>query len=206
VRLDARINTASGTRRMCVQLSWDGGSTWTSPDQTSNLGTSLQTYTLGGASDDWGHTWTATQLSNANFRVRVANVADSTSRTFFLDWVTVKVHSSINFDACEYAHDQAETAKAADVEIFTLGYGLENEDCGDSSSSPYDNQPVTELLGDMATDSEDETGCDNSTEAAQENSDGDRFYCETDSSNLSAIFQQAAEQLATGSRLVRLPF
>ncbi|MEX1253828.1 MAG: pilus assembly protein TadG-related protein [Dehalococcoidia bacterium] len=206
VRLDARINTASGTRRMCVQLSWDGGTTWTSTDQTSNLSTSQQTYTLGDNDDDWGHTWTANELTNANFRVRVIDVADSTSRTFLLDWVSIRVHSSQSFDACEYAFDQAETAKAADIEIFALGYGLENEECGDSSSSPYNNQSVTELLGDMATDSEDETGCDNASEAAQENGDGDHFYCETDSSGLSAIFQQAAEQLATGSRLVRLPF
>jgi hypothetical protein len=206
VRLDARINTASGTRRMCVQLSWDGGTTWTTAKQTSNLGTSQQTYTLGDNDDDWGHTWTASHLSNANFRVRVINVADSTSRTFYLDWVSVRIHSSISFDACEYAFEQAEAAKAADIEIFALGYGLEDEDCTDSSASHYYNTSVTELLGDMATDSADETGCDTSSEAAQENNDGDHFYCETNSANLAAIFQAAAEQLASGSRLVRLPF
>ena len=76
VRLDASINSASGTRNMCVQLSWDGGVTWSSAQSTGNLSTSEQIYTLGGASSTWGHAWTTSQLSNANFRVRVTDVAD----------------------------------------------------------------------------------------------------------------------------------
>jgi hypothetical protein len=40
-------------------------------------------------------TWTAANLSNANFRVRVTNVADSTSRDFSLDWIAVRVTHSV---------------------------------------------------------------------------------------------------------------
>ena len=47
--------------------------------------------TLGGATNTWGRTWTPAELSNANFRVRVTNAADSTARDFSLDWIAVRV-------------------------------------------------------------------------------------------------------------------
>jgi hypothetical protein len=51
----------------------------------------MTTRTLGGATNTWGRTWTPAELSNANFRVRVVNAADSTSRDFSLDWIAVRV-------------------------------------------------------------------------------------------------------------------
>lgn len=92
VRLDARADSTSGSPRMCVQLSWNGGTTWTAAKATGTLGTSLATFTLGGAADTWGRSWAAADLTNANFRLRVINVAGSTSRDFFLDWVAVRPH------------------------------------------------------------------------------------------------------------------
>ncbi len=107
-------------------------------------------------------------------------------------------------NSCLYARDMAAAAKAAGIVVYSLGYGLESAEC-DDDDPPYRNTPVTELLADMATDSFDETGCDNATEAAQENADGDHFFCETASSGLIDIFQQVGEELAAGVRLVRLP-
>jgi hypothetical protein len=92
VRLDARADSTSGSPRMCVQLSWDGGTTWTAAKATGTLGTSLATFTLGGAADTWGRTWSAANLTNASFRLRVINVAGSTARDFFLDWIAVRPH------------------------------------------------------------------------------------------------------------------
>ena len=43
------------------------------------------------AADTWGRSWSAGDLSDANFRVRVIDVAGSTSRDFFLDYVAVNV-------------------------------------------------------------------------------------------------------------------
>ena len=91
VRLDARVDSTSGSPRMCVALSWDGGVSWTAAQATSTLTTSMTARTLGGATNTWGRSWTAAELSNANFRVRVSTVADSTSRDFSLDWVAVRV-------------------------------------------------------------------------------------------------------------------
>jgi serine protease AprX len=91
VRLDARADTAGGQPRMCVQLSWNGGTTWTTAKTTTNLTTSEATYTLGGAADTWGRTWADTEFTNANFRVRIINVSTNTNRDFSLDWAAVRV-------------------------------------------------------------------------------------------------------------------
>jgi hypothetical protein len=94
VRLDARADSTASTPKMCVQLSWDGGTTWTAAKQTPSLTTSEATYVLGSPLDTWGRTWTLTNVSNTNFRVRVIDVASSSgaaSRDFFLDWISVRV-------------------------------------------------------------------------------------------------------------------
>jgi len=95
VRLDAFVDgVASNAPRICIQLSWDGGATWTTAKQTTTLTTSEAAYVLGSAVDTWGRTWTSTNLSNTNFRIRVIDVASgsgATSRDFSLDWVAVRV-------------------------------------------------------------------------------------------------------------------
>ena len=94
VRLDAFADSTAGSPQLCVQLSWNGGTSWTSAKQTSNLTTSELTYILGGPLDTWGRTWTLANLTNANFRVRVIDVASgstATSRDFSLDWISVRV-------------------------------------------------------------------------------------------------------------------
>ena len=92
VRLDARADSTSGAPKMCVQLSWDGGISWTATKSTATLTTSNATYILGGPIDNWGFGWTLSTLSDANFRVRVIDVSSSTSRDFSLDWVAVRVN------------------------------------------------------------------------------------------------------------------
>ena len=94
VRLDAFADSISSSPRLCVQLSWNGGTTWTTAKQTSTLTTSEATYILGNPIDTWGRTWTLANLTNANFRVRVIDVAsgsNATSRDFSLDWISVRV-------------------------------------------------------------------------------------------------------------------
>jgi hypothetical protein len=91
VRLDARVDSTSGSPRICVQLSWNNGTSWTTAKQTSTLTTSEATYTLGGTADTWGRAWTLSELSNANFRVRVIDVASSTARDFSLDYIAVNI-------------------------------------------------------------------------------------------------------------------
>ena len=92
VRLDAKADSTSGAPKICVQLSWDGGVSWTATKSTATLTTSDATYILGGPADNWGFVWTLSTLSDANFRVRVINVSSNTSRDFSLDWVAVRVN------------------------------------------------------------------------------------------------------------------
>ena len=94
VQLDAFADSTSSSPKMCVQLSWDGGTTWTAAKQTQSLTTSEATYTLGSPTDTWGRTWTLANLSNTSFRVRVVDIASSsgaTSRDFSLDCISVRV-------------------------------------------------------------------------------------------------------------------
>jgi WD40 repeat protein len=91
VQLTAKVNRTSSSPFMCVQLSWNGGATWTATKRTPTLSTVNATYTLGGGLDTWSHVWAAGEFLDANFRVRIIDVASSTARTFSLDKVAVRV-------------------------------------------------------------------------------------------------------------------
>lgn len=91
VRLDARADATSGSPKLYVQLSWDGGVTWTTARSTTTLSTTEATYTLGSPSDAWGRTWTPANFANTSFRLKVSDVASNTSRDFYLDYVAVNV-------------------------------------------------------------------------------------------------------------------
>lgn len=91
VSLNAKVDNTKGSPMICVQLSSDGGSTWTAAQTTATLTTALTDYTLGGPADTWGGAWSVTNLSNANFRLRVINVASNTSRDFSLNNAAVRV-------------------------------------------------------------------------------------------------------------------
>jgi hypothetical protein len=186
VRLDARVDsTSSNPRRMCVQLSWDNGNTWTTVEhRTSNLGTSQATYILGGNGDTWGRTWAISELSDANFRVRVTDVANSTNRDFSLDWAAVKVYyGPASTGPCAYTAQQAEIAKAAGIEIFTIGYGVGSGDLCSDTSGAWKNKNALQLLQNVATDAS-------------------HFFSEPTKGDLQPIFQVIGSRIAAGSRLV----
>ncbi|MGB2694814.1 MAG: hypothetical protein WBD55_06450, partial [Dehalococcoidia bacterium] len=92
VRLDAWSDGAAGAPFMCVELSWDGGASWTSAKSTTQLATSATAKTLGGSNDTWSHAWAPGELSKNNLRVRVTNVAGDNSRDFFLDFLALNVY------------------------------------------------------------------------------------------------------------------
>ncbi len=95
VRLDAKVDaTSNETPALCVQLSGDGGATWTAAKKTPTLSTSEATYLLGGATDTWGRSWSDINFSDSSLRVRVTTIAYSNQRNFYLDWLAVKVSYS----------------------------------------------------------------------------------------------------------------
>jgi Flp pilus assembly protein TadG len=223
VRLDAWATSGASTRRLCARLSWNAGTNWTGYQQVDLSGTTEATYHLGGFDVNWGRTWSLSDLSNPNFLVEVTDVASNTSTTFNLDAVAVNIayhtpNSSLS-GPCDYAATQADAARAAGIELFTIGYGVSGDRCvDDGSGSRFENAPTTRLLAWMATgatptadDGGDgpgglQGGCAGPTEITSENADGDNFLCEARGSDLVPLFRAAAEALASGSRLVKIPF
>jgi hypothetical protein len=100
---------------------------------------------------------------------------------------------------CQQAYTEAQSAKAAGIEIYTIGFGVAGADVCPDTSGPYKGQSVTKVLADMATSSVDH-GC-----GAATNSDGDHAYCLPKTQQLTSIFQTVAGAIATGSHLVALP-
>jgi len=92
VRLDAWTDASTSAPFLCIDLSWDSGASWTSSQATANLDTGEATFILGG--NTWGRQWTAAELSDANFLVRVTTRSPAANRDFYLDWVAVQVDFS----------------------------------------------------------------------------------------------------------------
>jgi carboxypeptidase T len=91
VKLNSRVDSTTGSPRLCVQLSWNGGASWTTALTSATLSTNETIYTVGGVTNTWGRAWTSTDFNDANFRVRLVMVASNSSRDFSLDWVGVQV-------------------------------------------------------------------------------------------------------------------
>jgi hypothetical protein len=91
VRADVGLNNNSGTSEICAQLSWDAGTTWTAAKSIAVLNVAVTTYALGAANDTWGRTWLGSEFSNANFRVRLIDLSDRTTKDFRLDGLAVQV-------------------------------------------------------------------------------------------------------------------
>ena len=91
VRLDWWLDSSGGTNSMSVELSWDGGTSWTAAKTDSVESVTEHTATLGNAADTWGRAWTGSELSDTNFRVRVTSNTSEAVREFYLDWVPVRV-------------------------------------------------------------------------------------------------------------------
>jgi len=79
VRLDWWLSYAGDISTMSVELSWDGGTSWTTAKTDSTQTTDTDhSAILGGPTDKWGRTqWTVDELSNDNFRVRVTATTDT---------------------------------------------------------------------------------------------------------------------------------
>ena len=91
IRMDSFTDRARRSNYLCIDLSWDGGASWTSTVRTPDHTTTETTYILGSATDTWGRTWSTTELSDANFRLRVTIRHSRTKRDFYLDWAAVQV-------------------------------------------------------------------------------------------------------------------
>jgi len=91
VRLDWWLDSKGGANSMDVELSWDGGTSWTAAKTDSVESTTEHTSILGGPSDTWGRIWSGSEFNDSNFRLRVTSNGVG-GRNHYLDWVPVKVY------------------------------------------------------------------------------------------------------------------
>jgi hypothetical protein len=91
IRIDEALNNNGGTSNLCVELSWDGGTNWTAAKTIALSGAAEVTYLTGGVADAWGHSWNASQLSAANFRVRVTDATGQNNKDFKMDYLAARV-------------------------------------------------------------------------------------------------------------------
>ncbi len=98
VRLDWWLDSSLSSNSMSVELSWNGGTTWTSALSTTNEPTTETTSLLGDSSTTWGHVWTASDFDN--FKVRLTSNSGSSSRDFYLDWIPVTISYTPSNSGC----------------------------------------------------------------------------------------------------------
>lgn len=92
VRADVGMNNNGGTNQVCVELSSDGGATWTAPKvQSLTGGATITTYTFGATNDLWARMWVGSDFSNASFRVRLTDVTSQPTKSFLLQYLAVQV-------------------------------------------------------------------------------------------------------------------
>ncbi|MFH2137115.1 MAG: DUF2341 domain-containing protein [Candidatus Omnitrophota bacterium] len=104
VKLDAYASTTSGLSQAQIELSWNAGTNFTTTGKiTPDMITSEVTYILGGPADTWGRAWTLSELSNANFRVRMLAQTSGSTSYIYLDWIPVKIYYELPPDAAANA-------------------------------------------------------------------------------------------------------
>jgi hypothetical protein len=91
LQADLKLDAITGTHNLCAQLSWDGGTNWTTIKSVAVTAATETTYTFGSTSDTWGHSWTLSQLSSTSLRLRVIDASTVTTRDFSLDYVAISV-------------------------------------------------------------------------------------------------------------------
>ena len=92
VQLIGAPSTGNQIGQVCIELSGDGGATWTTVGRTIAYSTTtFTTFTLGGPTDLWGKTWLPLMFNDAAFRVRVTDVDNTGNKAFYLDYVGVRV-------------------------------------------------------------------------------------------------------------------
>ena len=96
VRVAARASDNDGSDVARASLSWNGGANFTAAQATASIeaesgSDSIVTAPSGGACNTYGRTWSRSQLTDANFRVRVQVDPTDTNETISIDDVDVLV-------------------------------------------------------------------------------------------------------------------
>jgi hypothetical protein len=92
VTVSAQVGQSNngGTTWLCIELSADGGATWTEPRRVDMAGNPVATYTFGGPLQAWGREWVLGDL-DGDFRVRVTDSSTQPNKDVRLDSLGVAV-------------------------------------------------------------------------------------------------------------------
>jgi hypothetical protein len=91
LRADLGLNNNGGLSRLCIELSPDGGVTWTAAQAVTMTAAAETMYMLGSATDLWGRTWAVGELANAMFRVRLTDTTTQPNKDYRLEYLAVQV-------------------------------------------------------------------------------------------------------------------
>jgi len=140
IHIDAKKTDSGGTSliRLGAEISWNSGSTWTTPVRTTPLLTSSYgIFILGSPDDLWGHSWTRTELLSGNIRVRLTASLDSVTGT--PTWHIRYARPTFFYDATGTTTWPITDVIALDEVVVinpTVVRVLENIDIQDSGSKP----------------------------------------------------------------------
>jgi len=153
VRVDWCLDSTYWTNEIDVQLSWDGGSSWSSTrsaDNEASCGWNPGHYeTVGGGSDSWGRTWLREDFSASNFRVRLTLDTGSSSRDFYIDWVPVRVTYSV--PSTKYFRESSYNSTSTMLGLGDQGDAYVDWDDFDDPATDHQDPPVVRYNVDFDT-------------------------------------------------------
>jgi hypothetical protein len=95
IEAEVELNTSNPTGTFGIELSWNGGTSYTRTGAEAPLLVSDRYWPFGGSTDGWGHLWRADELRDATFRVRLSKEGINFSpMTRGVDHIRVRVHHS----------------------------------------------------------------------------------------------------------------
>jgi hypothetical protein len=104
---------------------------------------------------------------------------------------------------CQYAVNEASSAKAAGTIVFTLGYGLDGN-CLNTDSPQFAGRPAQEMLA-AAASPDFTTGLASTADkptCEEENADGDNYFCLARGGDLQSVFLRIVTAAVQRSRLL----
>jgi len=91
IQVQIEAHSSPANCRISVALSWNNGGSYTTSQTITGLTTSDALYGVGGTTDTWGRTWSSSDLTNANFVVRLQDADSCSAHTISVDQVQVLV-------------------------------------------------------------------------------------------------------------------
>lgn len=93
IEAEFKTETAGFPAKLRFSLSWNDGANWTTTKEQQTTSTTDSVKTYGGPTDTWGRTWTASELADGTFRVKIEGYNSGASNRYCgVDLVRIKVY------------------------------------------------------------------------------------------------------------------